>query len=157
MSRLTWDEYFISLMHAVSQRSTCDRGMVGCVVVKNRRILSTGYAGSPPGLPHCDEAGHQLRKMLDENGKETQHCVRTIHAEQNAIAQSARFGTSIDGSTFYVKMEPCYTCAKLIIAVGAKRVVCESTYHAGKDSREVLNNAGIELVVLNDRELDYPK
>lgn len=157
MTRMGWDEYFIGLMHAVSQRSTCDRGMVGCVVTKSNRIVSTGYAGSPPGLPHCDDVGHQLRETLDEEGKISKHCVRTIHAEQNAIAQAARFGVSLEGTTFYIKMEPCYTCAKLIIAAGAKRVVCEKHYHAAKDSRDVLSKAGVELVVIKSEEADYSK
>src|SRR5487761_582994 len=84
MPRPTWDEYFIELTRTVASRSTCDRGRSGCVIVKEKHILCTGYVGSPPGMPHCDEVGHLLRKVIDEDGQVRQHCVRTIHAEQNA-------------------------------------------------------------------------
>jgi dCMP deaminase len=77
------DRYFLDLCEAVSKRATCDRGRSGCVIVKDKRIMTTGYVGAPSGLPHCDEAGHDMRKVLDDNGNVTQHCVRTIHAEQN--------------------------------------------------------------------------
>jgi len=136
--RPSWDEYFIEIMNTVATRATCDRGRAGCVIVKDKRILVTGYVGAPSGLPHCDEVGHLFRKIIHEDGSITQHCVRTVHAEQNAIAQAARFGISLEGSTLYVRMTPCRSCAMLIINSGIKRVVCEYRYHAGKDSEDLL-------------------
>ena len=83
-SRPSWDEYFIKLVEEVAKRATCDRGMSGCIIVRDKRILCSGYVGSPPGFPHCNEVGHELKKVLDVDGTVRQHCVRTIHAEQNA-------------------------------------------------------------------------
>jgi dCMP deaminase len=148
--RPSWDEYFIRLTQEVANRATCDRGRSGCVVVLDKRIVATGYVGSPPGLPHCDEVGHLLRKVIDENGEGRQHCVRTIHAEQNAICQAAKHGLSLSGATVYCTMEPCRVCAMLIISVGISRVVARRRYHAAKDTREMFNAAGVELVVLED-------
>jgi dCMP deaminase len=153
--RPTWDEYFLKIAETVGERATCDRGKSGCVIVKDKRILCTGYVGSPPGFPHCDESGHDLRKALDEEENITQHCVRTIHAEQNAIIQAAKFGTPIEGSTLYVKMEPCRVCAMMIASAGIKRVVCRKKYHTGKDTREIFKQAGVELVVLSDETETY--
>src|SRR3989344_6936165 len=90
-NRPSWDEYFINIANEVSKRATCDRGKSGCVIVKDKHILTTGYVGSPAGLPHCDEVGHLFKTTTHENGKITQHCMRTTHAEQNAICQSAKF------------------------------------------------------------------
>ena len=153
--RPSWDEYFIQMIHVVGTRSTCDRGRTGCIITQDRRIVATGYAGSPPGLPHCDEVGHEIRESIDEDGVRRKHCVRTIHAEQNAICQAARGGISLAGSTIYVGMEPCRVCAQLIIAVGIKYVVAEYRYHAGADTRELLATAGIPLDVVNDSERTY--
>jgi dCMP deaminase len=155
MARPTWDEYFLKLIDVVGERATCDRAKSGCVIVKDKRVIATGYVGSPPGLPHCDEVGHDLRKMPDENGNIKQHCVRTIHAEQSAIVQAAKFGTSIEGSTLYVKMEPCKACAMMIISAGIKRVVCKKRYHAGDETRDLFRQAGVELEVLSDETETY--
>ncbi|MDR0540365.1 MAG: cell division protein DedD, partial [Spirochaetaceae bacterium] len=99
--RPSWDEYFMEVCDAISRRATCDRGRSGAVIAKNNQILVTGYVGAPAGLPHCDEAGHQLKKMIHEDGTVTTHCVRTVHAEQNAICQAAKRGIAIDGATLY--------------------------------------------------------
>lgn len=155
MARPSWDEYFIELTRTVASRSTCDRGRSGCVVVKEKHILTTGYVGSPPGMPHCDEAGHLLRKVIDEDGQVRQHCMRTIHAEQNAIIQAAKFGTPLQGSTLYCKMEPCRSCAMSVVAAGIKKVVCEKRYHAAQDSREIFSKCGVELVVINNEVEKY--
>ncbi len=155
VKRPSWDEYFIGIMHAVADRATCDRGKAAAIIVKNNRILSTGYVGAPAGLPHCDEVGHLLQDVINEDGSVSKHCVRTTHAEQNAIVQAARHGVSIDGSTLYVKMEPCFTCAKMIINAGIKRVVAEYRYHRAQLTREFFKKAGVELVVLNDSVLKY--
>jgi dCMP deaminase len=148
--RPSWDEYFMGIVDATAKRATCDRGRTAVVVVKDKRILTTGYVGSPMGLPHCDEAGHQMKKMIHEDGSITQHCVRTNHAEVNAIALAARNGIAIDGSTLYCKLEPCYTCAKMLVNAGIVRVVCLKRYHAAKDTRELLKQAGVELVCLSE-------
>ena len=106
-NRPSWDEYFLGLMDEVGNRATCDRGRSGCIVVRDKQIVCTGYVGSPPGFPHCDEAGHLMKGVIEEDGTSRMHCVRTIHAEQNAICQAARHGISLKGSTLYCKMEPC--------------------------------------------------
>jgi dCMP deaminase len=155
MSRPSWDEYFIGLVREVAKRATCDRGKSGCIVVRDKRIICTGYVGSPPGMPHCDEAGHLMKQMIDDTGKASNHCVRTIHAEQNAICQAARHGTPLDGSTLYCTMEPCRTCAMLIISSGVVRVVAERMYHAAQESRELFAAAGVELVVLDQSVQEY--
>lgn len=148
--RPSWDEYFLGLAAEVAKRATCDRGKSGCIVVKDRRIVAAGYVGSPSGLPHCDEAGHLLKKVVDDQGRESVHCVRTIHAEQNAICQAARYGIPLDGTTLYCTMEPCRTCAMLIINCGITRVVARRRYHAGAETREMFEQAGVELFVAED-------
>ncbi len=153
--RPTWDEYFMEVSRAVATRATCNRGKSGCVIAKNKQILVTGYVGSPKGLPHCDEVGHQIKKTIHEDGSISEHCVRTTHAEQNAICQAAKLGIPIDGATLYCKMTPCIVCAKMIINSGIKRVVCEKKYHAGKDSEEMFQQAGIDLNILNDEVEEY--
>lgn len=145
------------MCEAVARRATCDRGRSGSVIVKDKRIMTTGYVGAPAGLPHCDEVGHDMRKVFDNNGNVTQHCVRTLHAEQNAIIQAARFGIPLEGSTIFCKMTPCRTCAMMIINAGITRVVCEKRYHADADSIELFKQAGIELTVMNNEVEKYDK
>ena len=156
-TRPNWDRYFLDLCEAVARRATCNRGKSGCVIVKDKRIMTTGYVGAPAGLPHCDEVGHDLRKVFDNNGNVTQHCVRTLHAEQNAIIQAARFGIPLEGATLFCKMTPCRTCAMMIINAGITRVVCEKRYHADADSIEMFKQAGVELVVMTDEIEQYDK
>jgi dCMP deaminase len=148
--RPTWDEYFMNIAKEVATRGTCDRGRTGCVVVRDKRIICTGYVGSPIGLAHCDEVGHEMHTVIHEDGHETRHCIRTSHAEQNAIAQAARFGVPLEGATIYMKLTPCYVCAKMIINAGISRVVCEQDYHASERSKVIFQEAGIEYVLLND-------
>ena len=155
--RLTWDEYFLDLMDEVGKRATCDRGRSGCIVVKDKRIVATGYVGSPPGLPHCDEVGHLMKKVVDEDGTIRQHCVRTIHAEQNAICQASRYGIPLEGTTLYCRMEPCRTCAMLIISVGIRKVVARRRYHAAQETREMFQQAGVEMVVVEDELERYER
>jgi len=154
-TRPTWDEYFMEVANAISKRATCDRGRSGCVIARNKQILVTGYVGSPIGFPHCDEVGHQMKKMLHEDGAITQHCVRTVHAEQNAICQAAKNGASLDGATLYCRMTPCRTCAMLLINCGIKRVVCEKRYHAGMESEEMFRQAGIQIDYFSDEVQQY--
>ncbi len=155
--RPTWDEYFMEIANTVSKRATCDRGRSGCVIARGRQLLVSGYVGSPTGLPHCDNAGHQLKSVVHEDGKTTQHCMRTVHAEQNAICQAAKLGVSIDNATLYCRMTPCRTCAMLIINCGIKRVVCEKKYHAAKESEKLFAEAGIELEYFFDEVIKYER
>ncbi len=117
--RPSWDEYFLRIADEVATRATCDRKHVGAVFVRDRIILATGYNGSVRGTPHCDDVGHML-----EDG----HCVRTVHAEQNAIAQAARNGARLDGATCYTTASPCFMCFKLIVNAGIRRVVFAELY-----------------------------
>ena len=153
--RPDWDEYFMKITETVSERATCDRGKAGCIIVRNKRILCTGYVGSPQGLPHCDDVGHLFKTVKNEDGSQSKHCVRTVHAEQNAICQAARRGIALEGGTIYVRMTPCRTCAMLIINCGIERVVCEKKYHAGAESEEMFKAAGIELNYFSDDMLEY--
>ncbi len=153
--RPSWDDYFLKLADTVASRATCDRGRSGCVIVKDKQILVTGYVGSPRGLAHCDDVGHLMKKVIHEDGSVTQHCVRTVHAEQNAITQAARRGIALDGSTLYCRMTPCRTCAMLIINCGIERVVCERKYHAGAESEAMFAEAGVKLEFANDEIQHY--
>jgi dCMP deaminase len=136
--RVSWDEYFMNIAREVATRSTCDRKFVGAVIVRDRSILATGYNGSIRGLPHCDEEGH-----LMEDG----HCVRTVHAEANAIVQAARNGMRIDGATIYVTASPCWGCFRLIANAGIVRIVFGEFYRDEKIF-EFSQKLGIELVDL---------
>ena len=134
--RPSWDAYFMGITFEVARRSTCNRAQVGAIIVRNKRILTTGYNGAPAGLPHCTEVG-----CLMVNG----HCARTLHAEQNAIIQAALHGVSTDGATIYVTHQPCLICAKMIINAGIARVVYGGDYPDDL-ARQFLEEAGIELV-----------
>ena len=153
--RPSWDVYFMDLANTVSKRATCDRGRSGCVIVRDKQILVTGYVGSPRGLPHCDDVGHLFKKVVHEDGHVTQHCVRTVHAEQNAITQAARRGIALDKATLYCRMTPCRTCAMLIINCGIERVVCEKKYHAGAESEQMFSDAGVKLDYFSEDILKY--
>jgi dCMP deaminase len=118
--RPSWDAYFMEIARAVSQRATCPRRAVGAVVVKDKRILSTGYNGSPPGHPHCTDEGC----IMDEGN----HCVRVIHAEANAVLQGAKYGMRLEGATCYCTTLPCLPCAKLLIGAGIVEVTFDSDY-----------------------------
>lgn len=153
--RPSWDEYFQQLVEMTGSRGTCDRGRAGCVIVKDRRILSTGYAGSPMGTAHCDDVGHEMHTVTHEDGSQTRHCIRTSHAEQNAIANAAKVGVPLDGATLYCHMTPCYICAKMIINCGIKRVVCNKDYHAGERSKEIFKEAGVRYELVSEEMETY--
>jgi dCMP deaminase len=155
--RPSWDEYFLKLCEIVGSRGTCDRGRSGSVIVRERHILTTGYVGSPAGLPHCDEVGHEMSTTTHDTGEQSQHCIRTAHAEQNAIVQSAKLGVALEGATIYVHMTPCYTCAKMIINAGIKRVVCAKDYHASTRSKEIFKLAGVELEIMDQVVESYAR
>lgn len=147
--RPSWDEYFLKIVEMVGSRGTCDRFRGGCVITRDKRIISTGYAGSPVGLPHCDEVGHEMHTVTNNDGSTSRHCIRTAHAEQNAICEAARMGISLAGGTLYCQMTPCYTCAKMIINAGIKKVICAKDYHAGGRSKEIFAQAGIDYSLLD--------
>ncbi len=134
-TRVGWHEYFMNIAEQVATRSTCDRKHVGAVIVRDKTILSTGYNGSLKGSPHCDEAGHDM---------DSGHCVRTVHAESNAIAQAAKNGVAIDNSEIYVTASPCLNCFKLIVNAGIKRIYYKEFY---RDERinEYARQAGVVL------------
>ncbi len=153
--RPSWDDYFMEVTKAIAKRATCDRGRSGCVIAKDNQLLVSGYVGSPTGFPHCDDVGHQMKKLIHEDGRITQHCVRTVHAEQNALVQAARRGVAVEGATIYTKMTPCRVCAMLLINAGIKRVVCEKRYHDGKESEQMFKKAKIELVYKSEEIEEY--
>jgi len=136
--RADWDDYFMSIAAQVATRSTCDRKHVGAVIVREKMILATGYNGSLRGLEHCDDVGH-----LMQDG----HCVRTVHAEANAIVQAARNGVRSEGASIYVTASPCFACFKLIANAGIERIVFGEFYRDGRVF-EFAKQLGIELVEL---------
>lgn len=153
--RPSWDEYFIEIMEAIAKRGTCDRGRSGCVIAKDKQIVSAGYVGSPIGEDHCDDIGHLFQKRLNADGSTSMHCVRTVHAEQNAICQAAKRGVPVEGATLYCKMTPCPVCSKMIINCGIKRVVCQKRYHDGREAERLFGRAGVALVHFDESEEQY--
>jgi dCMP deaminase len=133
--RPSWDDYFMQITFRVAKRSTCPRATVGAVIVRDKRILTTGYNGAPAGLRHCTEIGCL---MVND------HCVRTLHAEQNAIIQGALHGVDVSDSTIYVTHQPCLVCAKMIINAGIQRVVYAGHY-PDDIAHAFLEDAGVEL------------
>jgi dCMP deaminase len=155
-ARPSWDEYFLGLLEPLSKRGSCDRGSQSAMIVSpGHTIIATGYAGSPPGMPHCDEAGHMMNTVIHEDGTQSQHCVRTIHGEENAILQCAKDGVKIEGGTMYMRMSPCYNCAMRIIRVGIKRVVSQKKYHAGQKSIDMLEKCGVKVDIMENEVMQY--
>jgi dCMP deaminase len=113
--RKPWDQYFMEQALHIAERATCNRARVGCILVRDNRIIAAGYNGSLNGAPHCDDVGH----LMDDND----HCIRTVHSEQNALLQCAKFGISSEGATAYVTHEPCTHCRKSLIQAGVKKVI----------------------------------
>lgn len=142
MPRASWDTYFLDIASTVSSRATCDRKHVGAVIVRNKTILSTGYNGSIRGMPHCTDVGCGM-----ENG----HCVTTVHAEANAILQSARNGVMIDSADLYTTASPCWNCFKLAANSGIKRIIYREFYRDQR-SPEVAKQIGIELIWIKPDE-----
>lgn len=134
--RKHWDHYFLDLAEQASTRSTCDRKHVGCVIVRDNAILTTGYNGSVRGLGHCDDEGHDM----DEGN----HCVRTVHAEANAVAQAAREGIALKGSTAYVNTYPCWPCFRLMVNAGVHKIIFRDGYRV--DPR--VDKAAVKLGIL---------
>jgi len=142
--RPTWDEYFMEMAHVIASRSTCLRRSVGALLVRDKRILATGYNGAPSGLRHCEEVGCLREKMGIPSGKQLELC-RGLHAEQNAIIQGALHGVSLKGSVLYCTTQPCVTCAKMLINAGVRRIVYEGDYD-DELALEMLQEARVELV-----------
>ena len=139
--RSNWDEYFMTLAKHIATRATCDRKHVGAVIVRDKIILSTGYNGSIKGAVHCDDVGH----MMDEG-----HCLRTVHAEANAIAQAAKFGHALDGATLYSSASPCWYCFKLLVNSGIKEMVFGEFYR-DRRSFEAAETLGITLRTIKEQ------
>lgn len=146
-ARPTWDEYFLKLAMLASERSTCPRMHCGCIIVKNNKVLATGYNGSLPGQPHCEDVGCMV---------ENDHCIRTNHAEINALVQAANQGDNIEGATIYVTNMSCTTCAKAMIAAGVKRVVVFTDFHDTK-AVEFYTNCGVKIdkLPMPSKKIDY--
>lgn len=145
--RATWDEYFMQIAQLVATRSTCLRRKVGCVLVKDKHILATGYNGVPSGLEHCETVGC-LRQQLGIPSGERHELCRATHAEQNALVQAARFGTPIEGATVYCTALPCAQCAKMLINAKVERVLYLGEYLDALGS-ELFREAGITLSSLS--------
>lgn len=135
--RPSWDSYFMKIAEDVAVRSTCDRALVGTVLVREKHIISTGYNGSPAGLQHCDDIGHLI---IDG------HCVRTVHAEVNAIIQAAVFGLATRDAMAYVTHFPCLACTKMLINARISRLVYGEDYRVDPIAIEFLQKAGVEVV-----------
>lgn len=142
--RPSWDEYFMSIVELVKTRSTCLRRQVGALIVKDKRILSTGYNGAPVGCKHCMEVGCLRDKLEVPSGQRHEIC-RATHAEQNAIAQAAYWGTGVKDGVLYVTTQPCVLCAKLAINAGIGKIVFKGDY-PDELSMELLKEAGLRVV-----------
>ncbi|MDR3588321.1 MAG: cytidine/deoxycytidylate deaminase family protein [Negativicutes bacterium] len=146
MTRPSWDEYFMDITLVVASRSTCLRRKVGAVVVKGKRLLTSGYNGAPQGLPHCGEVGC-LREARGIPSGERHELCRGTHAEQNAIVQAALYGVAIDGATLYCTHQPCSGCTKMIINAGIKRIIYQEAY-PDELAMELMAGAGIECLCM---------
>lgn len=147
MRRPSWDSYFMKIAEDVALRSTCNRAQVGAVMVREKHIISTGYNGSPAGLEHCDDVGHL---MVDG------HCVRTVHAEVNAIIQAAVFGLATRDAVCYVTHFPCLHCTKMLINARISRLVYYNAYRVDEIALEFLHRAGVELLQWQPEPLSQP-
>lgn len=147
--RASWDEYFMEIAEIVKTRSTCLRRQVGAVIVKDNRIITTGYNGAPSGLRHCTEMGGCERQRLGIPSGERHELCRALHAEQNAIIQAAKLGISTDQSAIYVTVQPCVICAKMLINAGIVRIVHKGDYPDAL-AKVMLEEAGIEVVKIDE-------
>ncbi|MEW6572661.1 MAG: cytidine/deoxycytidylate deaminase family protein [Bacillota bacterium] len=141
--RPDWDLYFMTVTRVVSTRSTCLRRRVGAILVKDNRILTTGYNGAPSGLAHCLDIGCLREKQGIRSGERHELC-RGLHAEQNAVLQAAVYGVSIAGATLYTTHQPCVLCAKMLVQAGIERVVFGGDYPDAL-AQNILSEAGIRM------------
>ena len=144
----------MKMAELTSERSTCLRRKVGAVIVQNKHIIATGYNGAPKGLPHCEELGGCLREQLGVPSGERHELCRALHAEQNAIIQSATLGQSVEGATIYITHQPCVICAKMIINAGIQKIIVREGY-PDELSVDMLAEAGLKIVMLDDEVTDY--
>ncbi|HDL04692.1 MAG: cytidine deaminase [Candidatus Zixiibacteriota bacterium] len=151
-NRPSWHEYFMRIAMLAATRSTCLRRQVGAVIVKDKKVLATGYNGSPSGLKHCLEVGCMREEMGIPSGQRHELC-RAIHAEQNAIIQAATSGVSISGGTLYSTTFPCILCAKMLINAQIKEIYIAEGYPDDL-SREMLDEAGITIHRLTIKNVD---
>lgn len=144
IKRPSWEEYFMNLAEIVGSRSTCTRHKLGAVLVRDKRILATGYNGAPKGMRHCLDIGCLRDKLKIPSGTRHEIC-RAVHAEQNSVIQAAVHGVSTEGSDIYITHSPCSVCAKILINAGVKRIYYKTGY-PDEFSKELLSEAGVELV-----------
>lgn len=147
-TRPTWDQYFASITRQVATRATCLRRKVGAIIVKDKRILTTGYNGAPKGVKSCIERGICLREELGVPSGQRHEICRGLHAEQNAIIQAAYHGVNINGGVIYCTNQPCVQCAKMIINSGIKKIYYFNDY-PDELSQELLDEAGVSLIRLD--------
>lgn len=146
MKRPDWNEYFMRMAELAAERSTCTRRKVGAVLVKDKRVLATGYNGAPKKIPHCEETGC-LRKQLNIPSGQRHEICRGIHAEQNLIAQSAVHGVKTEGATVYCTNQPCIICAKLLINAGIKKIYYKRPYN-DKFPMQILKQSNVIIKLL---------
>jgi dCMP deaminase len=143
LERPSWDAYFMQIATLVATRATCPRKSVGALIVRDKRILTTGYNGAPRGLPHCPDGGEFNDWPV--GCLRAGHCIRSLHAEQNALLQASMMGIACEGSTMYVTCQPCNTCAKMIINAGIVRVIYEGDY-PDEFSKELFRDAQMDVL-----------
>lgn len=151
LARPSWDAYFMQIAHLVKTRATCPRRSVGAVIVRDKHILATGYNGAPSGLTHCPEQGPHAD--WPDGCMRAGHCIRALHAEQNALLQAAKLGIACAGATIYVTCQPCNNCAKMIINAGITRVIYEGDY-PDPFSLELFRESKAEVLRLVDERLE---
>jgi len=163
-ARMSREKYYLEVLEAVRKRSTCDRGKSGAIIVKEGRVITTGYVGAPTGCGHCDEVGHLIEFHSPEESEKspcvekTKHCIRTVHAELNAILQAAYFGVSIKFATMYCTMVPCFSCGQAIVNVRMARVIAVHPYQTQERTVELFDHCGVELAILKqDNKLYNPE
>lgn len=142
-NRLSWQDYFMANAELISKRSTCNRALVGAVLVKDNRIIATGYNGGVSQAANCDDVGHEM-----ENG----HCIRTVHAEMNALIQCAKEGISTKNTEIYVTHFPCINCTKALLQAGIQKITYKANYRPHPFAIELINKKGITCV-----QHDVPK
>lgn len=152
MERPSWDAYFMEIAKLVSTRATCRRRSVGALIVRDKQIVATGYNGAPRGLPHCPTDGPD--KDWPEGCMRAGHCIRSLHAEQNALLQAAKIGVSCDEATMYVTCQPCNMCAKMIINAGIAKVIYEGDY-PDEFSLELFRQSHTDVFIFRDDKLEH--
>lgn len=149
--RPSWESYFMQIATLVATRATCPRRAVGAVIVRDRHILATGYNGAPSGAPHCPEGGPTTD--WPAGCLRAAHCIRSLHAEQNALLQAAKLGIPCEGATIYVTCQPCNACAKMIVNAGIRKVIYEGDY-PDEFSKEIFRDAKLDVMRYREHRLE---